>query len=162
MDTTRLPAGIIFSSINFVPWKARMNAALQALGLPTGDARKPDTTSDEEWTASSEFAANMIRSFVSTTVLRKVSVDHYYDAAKLMLELESLTLRFRFMDLPPEVRIRTYRHLMSEDDLVDFAPLKKKVTGYPLRTYCVQHDLERVQAHRLPTLHLRAGPRGAG
>lgn len=122
MDTTHLPTGILLNNIDFIPWKARIDAALQALGLPYGRDARPDTTSEREWQAASAVAASTIRSFVPAELLKQVPVSHYYHHAKLMITLQNLTLRFRCMDLPGEIRKRVYSHLQ----VASYSALKKE------------------------------------
>lgn len=131
MNTAHLPSGTLLDNTNFVAWKARVDAALCALGLPSIDAERPQDASAEEWQALSGLAANIIHNVVPPDLLKQVSAGHYRDHAKLVQDLESLTLPFRFMDLPPELRNRIYDYLIPMHKTIKYMPLKGTATGFP-------------------------------
>lgn len=131
MDTTHLPNDTLLNSTNFFPWKARIDNALCALGLPTIDAEKPQATSTQEWKALSELAARTIHNFVPANVLKQAAVGNYYDHAKLVKDLQGLTQRFRFMDLPPELRNRIYAYTIPMNTWVIVGPVRRASTGLP-------------------------------
>lgn len=131
MNTTHLPGGTLLDSTNFIPWKARVDNALCALGLSTVDAQKPSNTWAEEWQALSELAARTIHDLVPASLLKQIVTGNYYDHAKLGKDLEGLTLRFRFLDLPPELRNRVYEYVIPIETVVRHGPVQDVDKGFP-------------------------------
>lgn len=152
MASTPLPAGMLLNNVNFIPWKARMNAALKALSLPSSEDEKPATTSQEEWTACSGLAACIIHNFVPTHLLEQVRLINQHDHAKLMANLEDMTLRFRFMELPPELRNVVYSFLIPDRAPVLWSPLRKSRSSSPSITSVARQ----IRSESLPIFYARS------
>ena len=83
------------------------------------------------WETKTQKAAIIIQRHVSPSVLSYFPSEDFNDAESLMAHLELLTLRFRFLDLPAELRNRIYGHIFAEDPFIFVSPLDGYCTPYP-------------------------------
>lgn len=100
---------------NFLTWKTRMNAVLWVNGLREfhDDGSIWESPYEDDPTLCSLHAAKLIRSHVSPDILERVPQEDRKDATRLLSSLEQMTLRFRFLDLPAEVRTLIYEHVFA-------------------------------------------------
>lgn len=123
-----LPAGVLLHSTNFVSWKIRVDEMLRSLGLITDDDEVVPTPQSA---ACSLHAAKHVRLLVQPSLLREVPFEDQVDRRRLLRSLQNVCFRFRFMELPPEVRSRVYAHLIDENATIYVAPAQDNMTGYP-------------------------------
>lgn len=128
-----IASGLLYGS-NYNDWKISIDAKLRMHGLElfATQFRSPynEDYSKEEWTEKSAEAANVIRVEVTFTLLRRVPEGEIKNAKRLMNRLEALATRFRFLDLPAELRNRVYGYLIDSEHNNVICPRKRCQTQY--------------------------------
>lgn len=126
-------SGLLYGS-NFHDWKLSIDAKLRMHGLElfATQARSPynEEYSKAAWAEKSAEAANIIRVEVIPALLRRIPTGELKDAKRLMTRLEAIAIRFRFLDLPAELRNRVYEHLIDAEGSKKIYPREAQQEHY--------------------------------
>ena len=149
------PGEIKLHGKNFVSWKARVEATLRLHQLPSLNSRPPSHSSAAEqtaWASYSKIAVDLICSLVDAKLLAQLATKDTMNHIVLVQALETLTLWFDFMELPPELRNRIYCELIPKGVGIVAKPRQKYITEYP----AITRVSRQVRAETLPLLYSRA------
>lgn len=130
-------SGLLYGS-NYPAWKTMMDAKLRMhdLDIFVKEDRSPrnERFSEAEWARKSHTAANIICIEIAPDLLVRVPENEIKDPKRLMSRLRELTTRFRFLDLPVELRNRIYECIIDSEHNQKFRPKQATQSQYPAIT----------------------------
>lgn len=117
---------------NFITWRVRMLVILRVHGVESFMLRDHSIGfTDAGRNNSTLTVSQLIQAHVEPTLFEQVPLAERGDVRRLLRKLETLALRFRFMDLTADLRNRVYHHLSGEDQRIEINPVKRTATPLP-------------------------------